>query len=165
MKIGIIIIFYNNEKVIDSNLFNEIFNITKHTQLCLVNNGSSDGTFEKLQEFKLIYESNITIVDVKRNKGDEAAIKAGARYLFNQNELKHIGYINVEKFNSVQDLQTLLYNLINHKELIIQFNLESVGSHKMKRTLFRNIFSVIEYFTHLNIDFKENHLKLISSNS
>lgn len=165
MKIGIIIIFFNNEKDINISLFNELFNLKKHTQLCLVNNGSSDGTLEKLQEFKLTYESNINILDVKRNKGDEAAIKAGARYLFNQNEIKHIGYLNVEKCNSVQDLKTLLMALLNHKEDIIQYNLKTLGRHLGQRTLIKNIFSVIDYFTHLKIKFKENHLKPASSNS
>ncbi|GAA3629686.1 glycosyltransferase [Flavivirga jejuensis] len=150
MKIGIIILFYNNAIAIDKNLFKGVSNLSD-VHLCLVNNGSKDETLEKLQELKETSGLKSTIIDIKHNKGKMAAIKAGARYLFNHNDLKHIGYINVGKMKEVMSLFELLNETQHHKELIIQHNLNVIKKHLVQKPLLKNIFSIKDYLRYLNI--------------
>lgn len=151
MRIGIIIIFYNNALDIDKTLLKGLSDLRKHAQLCLVNNASTDKTLEKLQELNATEGFVYTILDIKQNRGIDTAIKAGARYLFNQNELKYIGFINVEGFNTEQSLFDFLSAAESHKDSIVQYNLKLVKNNKMHRVLFKNIFSVVDYLSQMHI--------------
>lgn len=161
MKIGIIIVFYNNEKDIDRSLFNGLSSIRNHIELCLVNNGSEDATLEKLEALKDTSGLHSTIIDIKQNKGEDAAIKAGARYLFNQNELKHIAYVNVDKLKAIDDLHTLLNLIEKNKESIIQYNLNTIQTSQIKRLIFKNVFCILEYLNKLEIKLSRAELTVI----
>ncbi|GAA4884828.1 hypothetical protein GCM10023311_04160 [Flaviramulus aquimarinus] len=161
MKIGIIIVFYNNERDIDSNLFNGLSSIKNHLQLCLVNNGSEDATLENLEALKDTSGLHSAIIDIKQNKGEDAAIKAGARYLFNQNKLKHIAYVNVDKLKAIHDLHTLLNLIEMNKESIIQHNLNAMQTRQIKRLIFKNVFCILEYLNKLEIKLSYAELNVI----
>lgn len=163
MKIGIILIFHNNEKDINKRLFLNLLSHTKKTPLCFVNNGSKDNTFESLKSLKSELESDVTIIDIKRNKGDESAIKAGARYLFNTVDLKHIGYINMNIFNCFKDIDKLFMAIEDNKDLIVQYNIENMGNKNSQRTLFKNIFSVIDYLEFLNLEYESSKINFTVS--
>ncbi|OEK08167.1 hypothetical protein A8C32_01515 [Flavivirga aquatica] len=162
MKIGIIIIFYNNALDINENLFEGVSKLEK-IQLCLVNNGSKDETLEKLQELIEVYELKNSIVDIKQNKGNDMAIKAGVRYLFNENNLKHIGYININKFNKTMSLFELLKAMQNHNDLIIQHKIRGTKKCQKQKSLAKNIFSIMEYLSHLNIKLESTQVNVIGS--
>ncbi|WP_290470252.1 glycosyltransferase [Lacinutrix sp. MedPE-SW] len=88
MKIGIIIIFHNNEDDIDTKYFIDKISQTKHLELCFVNNESRDSTYQLLEEIK--YQcSNVSIVNIKKFKSDVSAVRAGARYMFSQYDLEN----------------------------------------------------------------------------
>ncbi|GAA3611979.1 glycosyltransferase [Flavivirga amylovorans] len=160
MKIGIIIICYNNAVDIGKSLFSGVSNLTD-VDLCLVNNGSKDATLEKLQELKEASGLKSTIIDIKHNKGYTVAIKAGARYLSNHNDLKLIGYINVNKMNDVMSLLDLLNAVQHHKEAIIQHHLNVINKHFEQRALLKNTFSVIDYLNRLNIKLGHTQINVI----
>jgi GT2 family glycosyltransferase len=145
MKIGIILIFHNNEKDINNGLFTNLLNQTEHIPLCFVNNGSKDSTLESLKLLKAERESNITIIDIKRNKGDEAAVKAGARYLFNKNDLKHVGFINMNASNSFEDFEKFFKTFTENKKLIIEYNIKRSENSKSQRAWFKDIFSITNF--------------------
>jgi hypothetical protein len=52
MKIGLIIIFYNNENGINKYLFSKQIKKTQNINFCLVNNCSNDKTYQILKEIK-----------------------------------------------------------------------------------------------------------------
>lgn len=162
MEIGIIIICYNNEVDLNEEAFNGLSNIAKNIQLCFVNNGSKDNTLDKLQKLKEAFESDITIIDIKKNKGNELAIKAGARYLLNTINLKHIGYICLKDFNPKLDLKDFLDIINDSKEELITYNLLTIENKRITRLLIKNVFSVLEYFKHLKIDYKKQKLKTMA---
>ncbi len=153
MKLGLIIIFYNNESALTDIFFDKLLNITESFELCVVNNGSNDATFEKLVDLKDLFESNITVVDIKRNQSLEMAIKAGARYLLNKVSLKHIGYICLEDFKTIDNLNALLEVLKQNKQLIVEHNTKAIKNKQLSRVLVKNIFSILDYFNRLKIDY------------
>lgn len=154
MKIGIIIVFCNNERDICSSLLDGLLSIENHVQLCFINNGSEDATLDRLEEFKDTCKLDTVVIDIKKNRGVNNAVKAGARYLFNQNELKHIGYVNADKLSTIQDLYALIKIIETNKYSIIKYNLNTMKSSQIKRLIFKNVFCVLEYLDKLNIKLK-----------
>jgi glycosyltransferase involved in cell wall biosynthesis len=163
MKIGIIIIFHNNENDIDKEMFSNLLNKTKLTPLCFVNNGSKDNTLEVLKLLKNEFHSKVSILDVKRNKGTELAIKAGARYLFNTDELNHIGYVNMNSFSGYKDFNKLIWVIESNKDLIIQYNTQDLSNTTNQRKLFKNIFSIVEYLETFHLEYDFNDVDFIAS--
>jgi len=151
MKIGIIIIFHNNEKDIDTNLFIKQLNQTSSIELCLVNNNSKDKTYEKLKNINK-FCSNVSIVNIKKFKSDVAAVRAGARFMFNNFNLNHLGYIstNLLNFNN-KGLCLLIKAISENQSVILEYNIETLKRQEIKLTLFQSLFSVIEYLKKIKV--------------
>lgn len=136
MKIGILIIFRNDEKVIQVQRIIELFSNTQKLNVCFVNNGSTDGTLELLREIKEEATTPISIIDVKKNRGYQAAIKAGIRYITNTKDLSYI--LCLEQF-SLKDIATLdkVFRIIQQEKAIV-VDLFS----KTKCMIHKNVFSL-----------------------
>ena len=103
MKKGIIILFTDDETRIQKNQFINLFN-QKEVKLCFVNNGSKDNTLHVLESVRDDLESkSVVIIDIKKNKGTTAAVKAGARYLQNSEDLKYIMYFKSNMLSYFED--------------------------------------------------------------
>jgi Flp pilus assembly secretin CpaC len=153
MKIGVIIVFHNNENDINTSFFIEQFKQTKNLQLCLVNNASTDKTYTILEDIKEMCETNVSVVDVKKFKSDQAAIKYGARFMFNQYNLNHVGYINVNKLNSqLLNINNLIEVISQNQDIIVKYNIEVLDKRELKQTLYQGLFSIIEYIEKLKIN-------------
>ncbi|MFT5846604.1 MAG: hypothetical protein ACJARX_000852 [Psychroserpens sp.] len=152
MKTGIIIIFHNYEKKIDIDFFANYCCKAINIEFCLVNNDSKDDTYLLLEEIKEQC-TNVSIVNIKKFKSDISAVKSGARYMFNQFKLNHIGYINSNLLNKqYQDLNTVIQAISEHQEVIIRYDKEIINNQSKKKTLFQKLFSVLEYLTKLELN-------------
>jgi len=84
-EISIIIPFYNEKENV-KDILEEVFKICSELrdynfELICINDGSNDGTLEKLIDFKDNKKiDKLTIIDFSRNFGKEAAISAGIDY-------------------------------------------------------------------------------------
>ena len=145
MTIGIVIIFNNNEKDLDKDIFINLINHSKQTPLCLVNNGSLDKTLEVLKSFNEEFQSNLTILDIKKNKNIDLAIRAGARYLTNTENLKYIGYVNLNPFLNMDMMIKFFKTLKENKKLIIEYNIKRSENGKSQRAWFKDIFSITNF--------------------
>ncbi|MCH2194225.1 glycosyltransferase [Kordia sp.] len=136
MKIGILIIFRNDEKVIDVQRLIALFSDKQKLDVCFVNNGSTDKTLELLKEIQEDSSISVSIIDVKKNRGYEAAIKAGIRYLASKNELPYI--LCLKQYTS-QDYNTLekVFRVVQQEKDIVM-DLFS----KTKRMAHKNVFSL-----------------------
>jgi glycosyltransferase involved in cell wall biosynthesis len=149
MKIGAIIVLYNNEKQIDKSFLKE--ELPGQIELCIVNNGSTDRTLELLKIIKEELKSNISILDIKKNTTRISAIRAGARFLFNNESFRHIGYIDASDIDGCRELNGLLEELGAYKKSIMEYNEEEREKQKIKKTRFQNIFSIPEILNKLKI--------------
>ena len=136
MKIGILIVFRNDEKVIDTKKFTKLFTDNNKLHVCFVNNGSTDKTLELLKEIKEEATIPISIIDVKKNRGHHTAIKAGVRYLTSENDLPYI--LCLQKYLS-NDFITLdkVFRMVQQEKGIVM-NLFK----KTKRMIHKNVFSL-----------------------
>ncbi|WP_298520828.1 glycosyltransferase [uncultured Kordia sp.] len=136
MKIGILIIFRNDERAIEVQKLITLFTEKKKLNVCFVNNGSTDNTFELLKEIQEEASIPISIIDVKKNRGHQAAIKAGVRYLTSQNDLPYI--LCMKQFTSKDyDCLEKVFNIIQQEKDIVM----DVFS-KTKRLTHKNVFSL-----------------------
>jgi hypothetical protein len=152
MKIGIIIIFHNNEGDIDSNFLITHFLKAKNLEMCLVNNDSGDNTYKILKEIKEVCE-NVSLVNIKKFKSDSSAVRAGARYMFNQFDLNHLGYFFTNNLNiKSQALNVLIKAISENQKDIIKYNLTVLNEQETKPTMFQSLFSVIDYLKKIKIE-------------
>lgn len=145
MKLGIIIIFHDNEDIIDTDFFISHLNQVKNIEFCLVNNASSDKTYQLLKEIKEDC-SCVSLVDIKKYTTESIAVKAGARFLFNVYELNHTGYVITSPRNKEQfSLNDLLKAISANKDFILDYDIKIIERLKTKKSIMNRIFSVIEY--------------------
>ncbi len=141
MKTGIIIPCYNEEKRLDVNAF--VTFIKSHSQyhLCFVNDGSKDNTLQVLQDIQKQTQTRVSIVDVKKNAGKAAAVRSGARYLFNRQDVDYIGFIDADLSTDFNDLKKLVDTLHKNDNLSLVYGSRGKGEGQIERNVFRNIFS------------------------
>jgi len=145
MRIGIIIIFHNNEKEIDKNMFLKQLNYSGNLELCFVNNSSKDKTYNILKDIKEVYPA-LSIVNIKKLKSDRSAVRAGARFMFNQFNLRHIGYINANLIiNKGLGLNELIKVITTNQDDLYKYSLKTLENKDLKQCLFKTMFSVLDY--------------------
>jgi hypothetical protein len=161
MKIGVIIIFHNHEKEINIDLFTSNCNASKNIEFCLVNNDSKDDTYLILKEIKEACD-NVSVVNIKKFKSDVSAVKSGARYMYNNFKLNHIGYVNLNLLNKrYQGLSSIILAIIDHQDSIIEYDKAILKKHTMKKTLFQKLFSVVDYLTKIKIESQVENIEYL----
>lgn len=128
MKKGVLIIFSNDEDNIDKSQFVNLLS-HKDVQLCFVNNGSKDNTLDLLETIKSEVKTPISILDIKKNKGTIAAVKAGVRFLFSTENLNCILYLKLEILSSILDLKKQIEVF---KKIDDQFNAKNTPKNRRK---------------------------------
>ncbi|GAL88463.1 hypothetical protein JCM19538_2976 [Jejuia pallidilutea] len=124
--------------------------------MCLVCNNSSDQVFEILSEIGHQNE-NTTVVNNKRKKSNTASVKAGARYLYNHNNLKYVGYIvGLNTFEILEELKAF----IEYYKPIIEFNQREMANQKIRQTYYQSLFCVSKSLKKINL---ETTLRLVDS--
>lgn len=152
MKIGIIIIFHNNEKEIKKDFFIEQIKQTNNIELCFVNNDSRDNTYSVLKDIKEQC-NNVSLIDIKKFKSDVSAVRAGARYMFNKYDLEYLGYITTNLLNTrIHGLNGMIKAITENQKLILEYKTRSFRRANIKLTLFQQLFSIIDYLKKIKVD-------------
>ena len=159
MKLGIIIICHNNENDIDIEHCVKYLNKVKDIEICLVNNNSKDNTYNVLKEIKE-YCDHVSLVDIKKFKSDNSAVKAGARFMSSQFNLKHLGFVNTIMIRKYQDLSHLIKAILDNQVDILNYNQKISNNKAIKLTMFQSLFPVMDYLAKMDLnDYnKHNHL-------
>ena len=162
MKIAIIMIFHNNEAQIDKTFLIEQIKLSDSIELCLVDNDSSDKTLSLLRDIKDECSEHLSIVEIKKNTTEDSAKRAGARYMFNQFDLRHIGFVNIAELKvKRQQLNILIENLYLNKIELIDLNLKIIKRQAIKQTLFKSVFSLRDYLRLIHTNDSANQLKSV----
>ena len=152
MRIGIIIIFHNNENEIDTSFFIEQIKQATNLELCLVNNDSKDTTYDLLNDVKEAC-NNVSVVNIRKFKSDISAVKAGARFMFNAFDLKYLGYVSINMLNiKYYGLNGLIKVITENQDVILNYNINTIKKNEIKQTLFQSLFSVIDYLKKFEIN-------------
>lgn len=140
MKLGIIFIFRNSCKYIDQQYLIKKLNKAENLEICFVNNCSTDETYQILKSIKDSV-NNISLVNIKKLKTDDSAVRAGARFMFNNFDINHIGFVNTKQINH-EGFNDLIKDICKNREAILSYNQMIVREQKIRKTLFQKLFSV-----------------------
>lgn len=143
MKVGIIIPCYNEEKRLKTHSFRSALYNYSDIKLCFVNDGSTDNTIGVLKTLTLEFPSRVTILNKRKNQGKAAAIRDGARFFYNQPEIKYVGYLDADLSTDFKDFDSLVNSLKQDRKLIMVFGSRNQGNTNIKRNFFRKMFSVV----------------------
>ncbi|WP_115461086.1 glycosyltransferase family protein [Winogradskyella aurantiaca] len=151
MKIGIIMIFQNNEKNIDWKFFLQHLEKSKPIKFCLVNNGSTDDTGLLLVE---ITEgcTNVSSVHIKRLKKEKLAIRAGVRYLWNEYGIECIGFVNTNDFRNSRDFESLMKDLVSKANHLLSYKSNTHENYQYKRPILQSLFPLKAYLDSSSLD-------------
>ncbi len=141
MKTGIIIPCYNEEKRLDQDAFVNFIKDHSDYHLCFVNDGSKDNTLGVLQSMKEAVPTRISIVDVKKNSGKATAVRAGARFLYNLENISNIGFIDADLSTDFRDFKDLVKTLEREDKLVVFGSRNSGGKGNIERNFLRGLFS------------------------
>jgi glycosyltransferase involved in cell wall biosynthesis len=150
MKLGIIIICHNNENDIDIRHCVRYLNKVKVLEICLVNNNSKDDTYNVLKEIKG-YCENVSIVNIRKTKSDNSAVKAGARFMSSQFNLKYLGFVNTNMIEKYDDLSLLIKSIRDNQVDISNYNQSFLNKKRIKLTMFQSLFPLMDYLAKINI--------------
>ena len=140
--LGLIIIFYNDEKRLDTAALSKLSTIFSSCQTCMVNNGSQDNTFQKLLHIKEYCEGHVSVIDMKKHKSLNVALKAGIRYLKSKNEQEMIGYIESKRIKDFNDFSENFEIFIANEINLNGMKFKNENQSHYCRNLLRNVFSI-----------------------
>ena len=144
MKTGLIIPCYNEEKRLNVQAFIDFINCDNEYHLCFVNDGSKDKTVKVLREIQQVNPTKVSIVDIKKNAGKAAAVRAGARYLYSKGNIQYIGFIDADLSTDFEDFGELLKTLKTNNELSFVFGSRAKNaSEAIEKDKIRGIISKV----------------------
>lgn len=89
------------------------------TTLCLVDDGSSDGTLKLLQKLQQERPARIIVHSVSPNGGKAAAVRAGVRHVASTGDWRIIGYWDADLSTPLAEIDRLLAVLASNPDCVI----------------------------------------------
>ena len=147
MSVGVIIPCFNEANRLNINAFKKCLKTYHDFQLCFVNDGSTDDTLHLLSSFQREFKERVTIIDMKKNKGKAAAIRAGSRFLYSLKKIKYVGFLDADLSTDFEEFNDLVDNLKLEKKLIMVFGSRNSEKSNVNRNNLRDFFSkVVNHF-------------------
>ncbi len=142
-KIAIIIPFYNESNRIDLSVFDKAFRQYSYYDFLLVDDGSSDDTFQKLSSFS--NHKNVTVISLTVNSGKAEAIRKG---VLNSTDYDYIAYFDADFSTPIDQLKKLIDFALDNKgyKIVMGARIKLIGNgvvRSLKRHYFGRIFATL----------------------
>ena len=144
MKIVIVIPFYNEVSRINLENFHQIFNSFSHYNFLLVDDGSSDKTFELLEKFQSEF-SFVEVLKLDKNVGKAEAIRSAVLSI---SDADFISYFDADLATPFSELDKLIKFSIQNPnyKMVMGARIKLIGNgvkRSLKRHYFGRIFATI----------------------
>lgn len=154
MKIGVIIIFRNNESSIKVENLAKYMQSTDFVKFCLVDNNSKDSTMQLLNEIKENCTDKVEIVEIKKMVSESMAKRAGARYLSSNYNLKYVGFINLDSVqNRGENLESILEQIAQNDSYVNDLK-TLIDKNNTKQNFIKGVFSIVDSIKEINKKYK-----------
>ena len=140
-KTGIVITCDKTTLHINSEIYIRFIQENKNYHYCFVNNGCPEPTLEVLNRIRAVASNRISIIHIERSFGKGPAVRAGVRFLYNMDNIAHIGFIDVDFASQLSDFKKMV-NILKKKQISAVYG--SRFSENMKNgtaNIFRKLFS------------------------
>ena len=104
-----------------------------------VNDGSSDATFELLQEIQNNRNDRISVLDLKNNVGKAAAVREGMLAANLWKSFSIIGFLDADLSTPISEVPNLVAHFKNEVLFVFGSRCRRIGA-EVKRKLYRHIF-------------------------
>jgi CheY-like chemotaxis protein len=133
--VGVVIPCYNEESRLKEAEFANFVNNNHGYLLCFVNDGSTDGTLEVLNKFKLAYPDTIEVYDCAQNGGKAEAVRQGILHLIKDPSLDYIGFLDADLSTNFDDFEDLT-ETISHSDfkLVAGSRINRMGAQIIKQS-------------------------------
>jgi dolichyl-phosphate beta-glucosyltransferase len=99
---------YNEDARLDVAAFHRFLNATPTGSLCLVNDGSTDGTLAVLQGMANASPGRVLVVDLKANAGKAEAVRQGMRKACSWKPFRYVGYWDADLATPFEEASAML---------------------------------------------------------
>ena len=141
MRNAVIIPCYNESERLQFASFKSFLIVNPHYTLCFVNDGSTDDTLEKLEDFCSSHH-NAMVYDMPKNGGKAEAVRQGVNFILNNYSFDQIGFMDADLSTSLAEYKKLAETLEDQESLKIVFgSRQSSEENNIERTFFRDIAS------------------------
>ena len=117
--VGVVIPCYNEEDRLSSKEFQDFAHKNLGYHLCFVNDGSTDGTLEMLEQLRKGNEETISIYNCEKNGGKAEAVRQGVLHLSQDSQFDYIGYLDADLSTDFRDFDELVRTIENSEFKIV----------------------------------------------
>lgn len=151
-KLSIVVSVYNEEQVIESfhqELSRTLSKIDNESEIIYVNDGSMDGSLEKLEQFT-VEDTNVKLINFARNFGHEAAMLAGIDYSMGDG----IICMDADLQHPVELIPQIVKKFHEGYEIITMKRMQNDGNGFLKKITSAGFYKVQNYIS--DEQFEEN---------
>lgn len=165
-KISIIIPCYNSEQFVDrclKSIINQTIGID-NLQIILVDDASTDNTYEKLREWELKYPENILLIHNEQNQRQGTCRNIGFQYASGE----YIGYVDIDDWLNIEMYEKLVNIMDTYQcdvvscqiaaELEYPEKKQSKAEAKISQVLISNDTQRCKYLANAQIGYCMNNL-------
>ena len=175
--IGIVVPCYNEMDRIQLSEFSQFLNSNNTIFFCFVNDGSTDGTQQKLADFVNRNPERCQVINFSNNQGKAEAVRQGINTMLKTSKYQLVGYWDADLATPLVEIPVFIEKFQSNKELnaVCGSRILRLGS-SIRRSVFRhylgrvfativsNILNIPVYDTQCGAKlFRTEHAELIFS--
>lgn len=96
--------------------------------LYFVNDGSTDNTFEVLQDIRQKFSKEVHIIDLPKNVGKAEAVRQGFLKAFQVNHFTHIGYLDADLATPLEEIEYMLGHFNDRVKIVLGSRVLRLGA-------------------------------------
>ena len=146
MELCLIIPCYNEEQRLKTGEILRFLESQPSSHVCLVNDGSSDGTLRVLENVRTSRPAQVTVVNLPSNRGKAEAVRQGVLHAAGSARFGFIGFWDADLSTPFRELDALVGALTAHPscQLVMGSRVKRLGAHierRVSRHVLGRVFS------------------------
>jgi len=141
---GIVVPCYNELNRIQLSEFSQFLSSNDSIYFCFVNDGSTDGTQQKLVDFVNRNPERSQLVNLPKNQGKAEAVRQGINTMLKTSEYQFVGYWDADLATPLTEILGFIHKFKSNNELkaVCGSRILRLGS-SIRRSVFRHYFGRI----------------------
>ena len=142
--VGIVVPCYNEKDRIQLSEFSQFLSSNDSIFFCFVNDGSTDGTQQKLADFVNRNPERCQLVNLPKNQGKAEAVRQGINTMLKTSKYQFVGYWDADLAAPLTEIRGFIQKFKSNNELkaVCGSRILRLGS-SIRRSVFRHYFGRI----------------------
>ena len=133
---------YNEEQRLPIEQIKNAILHDEHLELCLVNDGSSDGTGAIIKKLALEHPNRIKILELEKNSGKAEAVRQGMLQMADESDAEYIGYFDADLATPLEEARKMIERIPQESKVVMVSGsrVKLLGSTDIQRLWYRHYF-------------------------